>query len=355
MGRRSRPSVEPRCPNEQATLPPAAAWQVADLPYVSQTMRSNRPTREQIRGCLFGHAVGDALGVPVEFAGRGARDRDPVTGMRAFGTHHQPAGTWSDDHSLTLASAIALTKRSWDTHAMAAEFTGWLFRGKHHPHGKLFDIGGATREAITKLDRGVKPIEAGGTSEQSNGNGSLMRLAPVALFCAADPPPNRWARVADASRLTHAHPRTIAVCLLYAEVVAGLIAGAPLPDALAAAQRRLAPFFYDRFAEEEQPLARLMSPGLADLPRSGVSGSGYVVHTLEAALWCCLNFPDDFATPVLAAVNLGLDTDTTGAVTGSLAGLIHGEAGIPEEWLGVLARREHLEATFDGFAGAVSA
>ena len=249
--------------------------------------------------------------------------------MRAFGTHHQPAGTWSDDHSLTLASAVALTERGWDTHAMAREFTGWLFREKHLPHGKVFDVGNSTFSAITKLDRGVKPTEAGGTAEESNGNGSLMRLGPVALLCAADQPEHRWLRVADASRLTHAHPRTIAVCLLYAEVVAGLIAGEPLPDALAVAQRRLGPLFYDRFAGQEKHLARLMSPHLGRLPRNQVSGSGYVVHTLEAALWCCLNHPDDFATPTLAAVNLGLDTDTTGAVTGSLAGLIHGEAGVP--------------------------
>ncbi|BAM05208.1 ADP-ribosylglycohydrolase family protein [Phycisphaera mikurensis] len=323
------------------------------------------PTKEQIRGCLLGHAVGDALGVPVEFAGRDARDRDPVTGMRAYGTHHQPAGTWSDDHSLTLASAVALTERGWDLHAMADEFTGWLFRGKHLPRGSVFDVGGATREAISKLDRGVKPEEAGGTRESSNGNGSLMRMAPAALFCAGDTPEGRRLRITNASRLTHGHPRTLAVCALYAEIVATLVAGSDLPSSLDAARSRLAPVFYSRYAEEEPHLHKLMTADFATLPRSEISGSGYVVHTLEAALWCCLNFPDDYATPVLAAVNLGLDTDTTGAVTGSLAGLIHGEtrlpagsrgdAGIPEVWLAALTRREHLEEVCHGLAGAVSA
>ena len=319
-------------------------------------MNARTPTPNQVRGCLLGHAVGDALGVPVEFAGRAARDRDPVTGMRAFGTHNQPAGTWSDDHSLTLASAVALTENSWDLGWMGYTFTGWLMHGEFRPHGKVFDIGGTTRLAIQALDRGADPSKLPDlNSEQSNGNGSLMRLAPAALYLAGGNPAIRRQRAMDASRLTHGHPRSQLVCAVYAEVIAGLVWGLALPAALAQAQNTLTPFVAAEYPAESPHLQRLLDPSLADLPRHEISGSGYVVHTLEAALWCCLNFPDDFATPVLAAVNLGLDTDTTGAVTGSLAGLIHGEAGIPEEWLAALARREHLEEAYDAFAAACSA
>lgn len=313
------------------------------------------PAFDQVRGCLLGHAVGDALGVPVEFRGREQLERDPVAGMRSHGTHGQPAGTWSDDHSLTLASAVGLTRAGFNTRGIAREFLGWLFEGDHRPHGEIFDIGFATRDAITRLRDGIEPTEAGGTSENSNGNGSLMRMAPVALYCAADSDEMRWSRVADASRLTHAHPRTIAVCLLYAEIVAGLCRKDPLPVVLVDAQRKLVPLFNHRFAAEGVHLERLMSPDLAHLPRSEISGSGYVVHCLEAALWCCLNHPADFITPVLAAVNLGLDTDTTGAVAGSIAGLVHGESSIPADWLAALARREHLEQSSDAFAAAIHA
>ena len=305
------------------------------------------------RAALLGLAVGDALGVPVEFASRLARAADPVTGMRAYGTHGQPAGTWSDDSSLTFCLAETLARPGgrngppdWTDFARRA--INWLDAGYWTATGERFDVGGATRTAIGNLRRGVAPAAAGPRSEFDNGNGALMRILPLLFHqtwrAEALDLDAAWALTSAAATVTHGHPRSTLGCFLYLLVARGLLRG-QAPAAYAAMQQSarewLAGSAPGIVQAEKHRYAAVLEGTLPGLPERQIHSSGYVVHTLEAALWCLLEY-DTYAAAVLAAVNLGDDTDTTASVAGGLAGLAYGEGRIPPEWLAVLARREDI-------------
>lgn len=305
------------------------------------------------RAALLGLAVGDALGVPVEFIGREVRRRDPVATMRGYGTHHQPPGTWSDDSSLTFCLAETLATVGYDVADTARRFVQWQDEAYWTAHGRVFDIGIATAEALQRLRRGVAPQQAGGKDEYSNGNGSLMRILPLTFALLDMPVAERFQAVRGVSSITHGHIRSIMACFIYVELARHLLLGLDTQAAYSAMQLEVNDFFktagigselelrqFHRILEN--PYGDYVIQPLATLPEAEIKSSGYVVHTLEAALWCLLTH-DTYAATVLAAVNLGDDTDTTGAVAGGLAGLAYGEAAIPAEWLAVLARRADIE------------
>lgn len=298
----------------------------------------------QLRAALLGLAVGDALGVPVEFQSRPARRLDPVVHMRAYGTHHQPAGTWSDDASLTFCLAQAMADGF--TVGKAAEYSRrWYYENFWTPHGRVFDIGITTREALSRLQSDPDLILAGGTDEYSNGNGALMRILPLAFYQEEAPLAERFELIRQVSAITHGHIRSAVACFLYLEMARHLRAGHS-PAAAYAAVCTNAPAQLRQLAIPPLEIAQfdyLLMGRLADFPVQVIRSGGYVMHTLEASLWCLLRH-DTYAETVLAAVNLGDDTDTTGAVTGGLAGLCYGEDAIPAEWLRVLARRADIEA-----------
>ncbi|UOQ51971.1 ADP-ribosylglycohydrolase family protein [Hymenobacter cellulosivorans] len=303
------------------------------------------------RGALLGLAVADALGVPVEFASRAQRRLDPVVGMREYGTHQQPVGTWSDDSSLTFCLAESLTRvgaYAIDVADLSRRFINWLDFGYWTPHGTVFDIGIATREAILRLQEGVAPKKAGGTREYDNGNGALMRILPLVfhpLWQRANPA-ERQRLTHDVCSLTHGHYRSTLACYLYLEVAWGLLQGLTPVQA----QQRLYPAItrelLPKLAKEIKVFERVLDPQLNLVSEADIQSSGYVVHTLEAALWCLLR-GEFYADTVLTAVNLGDDTDTTGAVTGGLAGLYFGVEQIPAEWQRVLVQRAEIEALSD--------
>ena len=302
---------------------------------------------DRIRGGIYGALVGDALGVPVEFSERDDRDFDPVTGMRGYGTWAQLPGTWSDDGSLLLCSVEALVD-GYSPERLANGFVRWLNETHWSARGSVFDIGNATRTAIRRLAAGTSPEVAGGTAPGDNGNGSLMRILPVALRFAGEKPDLIASIAARASRLTHAHPRSCLACSIYCDLAARLLAGEPLRNA----HQRTAAFIQgwaDAPASEMPEFSRVLSPGLAALPRAQIASGGYVVETLEAATWCLLK-NTDFRGTVLSAVNLGFDTDTTGCVTGGLAGVLYGMDAIPTEWLASLPRQEELDQLIAEFA-----
>jgi len=305
---------------------------------------------------LLGLAVGDALGVPVEFIARAQRRADPVTGMRAFGTHHQPAGTWSDDASLTFCLAETLARPGGligppDLEDFGRRCVNWLQNGYWTAHGQTFDVGNATRHAISRLARGHTPPEtAGDTAESANGNGALMRILPL-VFHQTWQAENLDLNAAFAlthavAGVTHGHPRSSLGCFLYLLVARELTRGhapaAAYEQMRAAANTWLQAEAKEKVFQEHPVYAAVLNGTLPTLAERDVQSSGYVVHTLEAALWCLLRH-DTYAATVLEAVNMGDDTDTTGAVVGGLAGLAYGEAGIPAEWLAVLARRDDIE------------
>jgi ADP-ribosyl-[dinitrogen reductase] hydrolase len=312
----------------------------------------------QARAALLGLAVGDALGVPVEFAPRTARQQDPVVDMRAYGTHHQPAGTWSDDSSLTFCLAETLARPGGrhgapDLGDFARRSINWLDNAYWTAHDEVFDVGIATADAIRQLRNGKSPLESGGTAENSNGNGSLMRILPLCFHLRDQPIAERFRITSEVSGVTHAHPRSVLGCFIYLEIARQLVLGLTKEKAYSTAVQQVNEFLVASAVVSEAEILlfhRVLqitrepydAHSLVNCQESEISSSGYVVHTFEAALWCLLRH-DTYAATVLAAVNLGDDTDTTGAVAGGLAGLAYGEAAIPAEWLAVLARRADIE------------
>ncbi len=300
----------------------------------------------RIIGGLLGTLAGDALGVPVEFTKRSERDQDPVTSMRGFGTWNQPPGTWSDDGAMALTSADTLTSHGWDLDRMMEGFRRWYDDAWWTAHGSVFDIGGTTRRAIIDYRINRDATSCGPSDDRSNGNGSLMRLLPASAYLAGAASGERIRRAGEASALTHAHLRSRLCCAWHAQWCAAVLAGSDARGAAGKASQRL---HREVPAGERTPLARILDGSAMDLPRDRVNSDGYVVSTLEAAQWCLAQH-GSFAEAVLAAVNLGGDTDTTGAVVGGMAGWLHGVEAIPRTWLDALPRRSELDTLAQRFA-----
>lgn len=306
------------------------------------------PTHEdRVLGGLWGVLVGDALGVPVEFADRCERDADPVEDMRAHGTHDQLAGTWSDDGAMTLCNVEALLD-GFSTRRMAELFVRWYHEAHWTARGRVFDIGIATRQALGRVAAGTPPEHAGGRGERDNGNGSIMRILPVALRFADRTPETLFSICAQASCVTHGHIRSALACGLYCVYAVELLRGSDPLGAYTRTREACAALLGAAPLEERTVFSRFMDGTLAQADRSAIGSSGYVVDTLEASVWTMIQ-GGTFADITLRAVNLGEDTDTTGAVAGGLAGIALGRAAIPSGWRDILPRQNDLNDLFTKF------
>lgn len=263
------------------------------------------------KGAIYGFIVGDALGVPYEFMDRGTFKCDRMTG---FGTHNQPIGTWSDDSSMTLATIDSIKKTGKiDTTDMKKRFKEWIWASAYTAHGSVFDVGGTTLQALRE--------ERGLDDGWNNGNGSLMRILPLAFTTASSE------QIMAVSAITHAHWISKTACVIYTDIARALIEGQDLKEILKEGV----------YSERFQRLNEIWT-----LDESEISSSGFVIDTLESALWC-LTTTDSFQDAVLKAVNLGSDTDTTGAVTGGLAGIIYGFEAIPNIWIDQIQNKELID------------
>ena len=284
----------------------------------------------KIYDAVMGLVVGDALGVPVEFK---ARDTFHVDDMIGYGTYNQPPGTWSDDSSLTLATMESIIRKGGiDPADMMNNFSvEWYYKGEFTPYGKVFDIGGTTEAAIRRFNSGIEPLKCGLNHYKHNGNGSLMRILPLALM------PSSMTDINNVSSLTHAHEISRRACRLYVGTAEQLLKGASLWEVIGCSGIWVKDF--DRI------------PKIYKLNRDEIRSTGYVVDTLEAALWCVYH-TSSYRDCVLTAVNLGGDTDTIAAVAGGLAGIIYGcggESGIPDEWIAQIARKDWISDLCERF------
>jgi ADP-ribosylglycohydrolase len=266
--------------------------------------------------------------------------------MREFGTHHQPRGTWSDDGALILCTAESLLNHEFNLLDMGERFVRWMNSGHWTAKGDAFDVGGTTSTALLRIVKGIPPDQAGGRSEESNGNGSLMRILPVSLRFAAEPTEQLSSRLEHASSITHGHARSKMACAFHGLFVRRLFLGWKPRAALEAARAEFGGL-YER-APEFNRFNHILDDNFALLPEGEILSTGYVLHTLHASLWCLLT-TSTFEECVLKAVNLGGDTDTTGCVTGGLAGVHYGLSAIPHAWLQTLARRDEVNSLFDRF------
>lgn len=298
---------------------------------------------EKIKAVMIGHAVGDALGVPVEFCTREEIAENPVTDMRGFGTYPVPAGAWSDDTSMSVAALDSLATGKVDLDAIMENFVAWVEDGKYTPTGESFDIGRTCLQAIRAYLICHNTSECGQVGEYSNGNGSLMRIHPFALYAFAkgETLGKSLDIIREGSLLTHAHPRSIYACGIYSMVLWELLRGAD-KDKIMAEIENASVLFDGIYPEESEHYEWIFNNKFLSKSQDEISGSGYVVNTLEAALWCLLT-TDSYKECVLKAVNLGEDTDTVAAIAGGLAGAMYGYNAIPEEWRTTLIRREYIE------------
>lgn len=306
---------------------------------------------------MMGLVVGDALGVPVEFMIREELKADPVIDMRNYGTHEQPKGTWSDDSSMAIATMDSLCQ-GVNYEDMMKKFCEWVLYGEYTPYGDVFDIGISTRKAILNYGKGIEPLQCGGKTEGDNGNGSLMRILPFALYVCGKynnlysiEENKAMNMVHKVSCLTHAHPRSQIGCGFYTRFLASILQNKGQNSLLDIMKESAKCTFkhYEQgiypkvMTEELKAYERLHEiESFAGLSEDNIHSTGYVVHTLEAAIWCFIT-TNNYKDCVLKAVNLGGDTDTIGAVAGGLAGCYYGYENIPKDWLAVIKKREWIE------------
>ena len=298
-------------------------------------------TLDRQRGTLIGLAVGDALGAAVEFKSPGTFK--PVTGYRAGGPHRLGPGEWTDDTSMALALADSMGEVGWDLDDQAQRYCDWWREGKYSVNGSCFDIGMTVSSALSRFEKSGDARSSGDTAQRSSGNGSIMRLAPVPIHYANlfHDHVHELARFAVESSIpTHASPQCLSASRYFAAVLAGLINGCKRDEVLAPNWK---PVFELNEAEPFHPaIAEIAAGSFRERQPPQIQGSGYVVRSLEAALWAFYD-ASDFEEAVLKAVNLGDDADTTGAVCGQLAGAYWGESQIPDSLRKGLARMDMIE------------
>jgi ADP-ribosyl-[dinitrogen reductase] hydrolase len=298
--------------------------------------------KDRYLGSLLGLAAGDAVGTTLEFRAPGTFE--PITDMVGGGPFRLAAGEWTDDTSMALCLAESLVEhQGFDPVDQLRRYVHWYREGHLSSNGRCFDIGGTTRSALHRFEETGEPY-CGPTSSHTAGNGSIMRLAPVPLFFAGRPA-EAIERAAESSRTTHGAPTAVDACRYLAGLIVGALAGETKEELLSAGYAPVPGYW------EVQPL----DPEIEEVAGGSfkgrqppeIQGTGYVVRSLEAALWAFHN-SQSFEEGCLLAVNLGDDADTTGAVYGQLAGAFYGATAIPARWAAKLALRGGIESLATG-------
>ena len=301
--------------------------------------------KTQRTAAIWGFIVGDAMGVPYEFSEREIMNQNPAVKMIGYGTHNQPIGTWSDDTSMLLC-VVENLKKQGGLSDLANLFTRWYKHGHHTAHGEIFDIGNTTLIAIEKLIDGIHPTKSGEIHEYSAGNGSLMRCLPYAYE--PDFKLSMIKMLLD-SRITHNTTICNECCLFYTKVHQALILGKNKEESVKEGINILKPLqhsFNELFNKEENRFSdncnRLSSDQFKYIPENDIQSTGYVLHTLEAVIWCFLN-SNSYSAAVLKAINLGGDTDSIAALTGGLAASYYGYESIEKKWIEMIVRKNEIE------------
>lgn len=309
---------------------------------------------EKMRAGILGFVVGDALGVPIEFLDRKYLERNQLREMVGYGSHNVPKGTWSDDTSMMLATMDSIIENNGINYDdIIYKFSEWTDSAKYTATDRLFDIGVSTSKAISNFKRGVSALECGGRGFNENGNGSLMRILPIAFYLNA----NSFTEdeevniINNSSSLTHGHEISCLGCKIFSDYVKALLCGLDKESALSFVKTRK----YDNYYSHNFVMyyKRILFDNLPKLSKEEIKSSGFVVDSLEASLWCTLN-SNTYEQAVVTAINLGEDTDTIGAITGALNGIIYGESQIPDRWLNKLRKKDYIMDLSNAFINNLS-
>lgn len=290
---------------------------------------------------MLGHAVADAMGVPVEFSSREKLKKNPVKEMMGYGTYFDiPEGCWSDDTSMSLCELESLSKNIVDYEDIINNFVKWVVDKEFTPTGVMFDIGNTTREVLFKYSIEGKPLEeCCATDEYSNGNGSLMRIHPFVLYAhTKNISGNDFDDIIKcASSLTHAHQYSVDGCMIYSYILKELLLNPSRESVYIGIDK-----VRNKVSSSKQIYNRILDNDLSTFDEDEIKSTGYIVDTLEAAIWSLLT-TTDYEECILKAINLGDDTDTVGAVSGSLAGALYGFDSVPKKWIVMLKKADYIE------------
>ena len=298
-----------------------------------------------VKNSLYGFIVGDAMGVPVEFEDREKLINKPVTSMLGYGSHDVEAGVYSDDTSMTLATMDSIIKQNGiiNYNDIADKFCNWVNNNEYTATNKVFDIGMTTKYALIKyFNNKIDATMCVGTNINENGNGSLMRMLPIALYCFyknIKGDNEIFTLVKNSSSITHAHDISILGCYIYVRYVISLLE----TKNKISSYNFIKKLDYSMFIEEVKlEYSRILFSDISTLNINDINSSGYVVNTLEAVFWIILNC-SNYNESIIGAINLGGDTDTIGAITGSIAGILYGYDNISKRWISKLKNKDYID------------
>lgn len=300
-------------------------------------------TNKSVDG-IIGFAIGDAFGVPYEFKTREQMNSiSNIEEMIGYGTYNVPKGTWSDDTSMTLATMDSIAEKGKiDTEDIAKKFIKWLRNNEYTATGNTFDIGRTTFQSLAQYELKLdKAINCGQTGEMDNGNGSLMRMLPVAYYIyykGIKDSREIYEIVKQVSSITHAHEMSILGCYIYVNLVIQLLNG----ENSANTHKKIKKADYSFFSEKTlDKYDRIINGRIEDLKFQELNSSGFIVDTLESVLWLFFN-SNNYNQTIIRAVSLGEDTDTIAACAGGLVGIYYGIESINENWKKNLKRYDYI-------------
>ena len=299
---------------------------------------------------IIGLAIGDAMGVPLEFCSREKLMKNPTTTMLGYGSHDVPKGSWSDDTSMTLATIDAIIKdKKINCETIATNFLDWMKNAKYTPTDKVFDIGRTSLRAIARFeDKQNVAEECGGNSEMDNGNGSLMRILPITYYCYCQRLTEQeiYETVKKVSSITHRHEISIMGCFIYVIYGIELLNNKNLTQAY----KKIRKIKYDKYFSKDtiKRYERVLKNNINKYSLDEIKSTGFVVDTLEATLWVLLN-TNSYNQAIIGAINLGNDTDTVGACVGGLAGIYYRQESINQNWKNDLLKLDYINNLCDKF------
>lgn len=297
----------------------------------------------KIKSAIYGFVIGDAMGVPIEFEDREKLMKSPVTNMLGYGSYDVPKGVWSDDTSMTLATmdSIIVNKNKLNYNDIADKFCEWINNAKYTATNEVFDIGTTTKYSLMRYwNNKIDATKCGGNAISENGNGSLMRMLPIAFYCFYNKTEDNDIIniVRNTSSITHAHEISIIGCYMYVKYIIFILSNNNKTESYKLLQK----IDYSIFNKDNINLyERIIKYDISKYSLDTIKSTGFVVDTLESALWVILN-TESFNEAIIGSVNLGGDTDTIVAITGSIAGILYGYDSINEKWIKDIKNKELL-------------
>ncbi|MDO4996412.1 MAG: ADP-ribosylglycohydrolase family protein [Bacilli bacterium] len=318
-------------------------------------MNENDDVLDIVKAGVLGFVTGDAFGVPVEFTSRMNRKENLITEMIGYGTYQVPEGTWSDDTSMTISSFDSIREcGNINYQDIMDKYYGWLKEGKYTATGRVFDVGSTTAYAIDNYYKNnIDPTKCGGNDEMSNGNGSLMRMLPIVYYLHYSDldEETKIDIIKNYSSLTHGNEVSILGCTIYNDYMDNLLKGYSKKDSYFELDiDKYRTYFSENAIERYR---RILKHELHDLEEKDIRSSGYVVDTLEACIWTTLK-TSSYEESIVEAVSLGDDTDTIGAITGSMTATVYGVESIPDRWLSKVKRKDYVENIVTGYCDVLN-